>query len=154
MAPAGERGRIPKPPSPVYWAGASLKWWDFGRIACSAPPSPVYWAGASLKWSTWGSTGRTDTQPFPGLLGRGLIEVSASDPVEARNRFAFPGLLGRGLIEVCEARFRQGATHTPSPVYWAGASLKSELHVRSGDASEEPSPVYWAGASLKFVRGR
>ena len=37
---------------------------------------------------------------FPGLLGRGLIEVDSRDSTARGCSAAFPGLLGRGLIEV------------------------------------------------------
>ena len=39
----------------------------------------------------------------------------------------------------------------PSPVYWAGASLKRVLANLSPPWSLPPSPVYWAGASLKLL---
>ena len=37
---------------------------------------------------------------------------------------SFPGLLGRGLIEVTTASVFMAENLTLSPVYWAGASLK------------------------------
>ena len=122
------RGRTnPKPPglSPVYWAGASLKDWSRGAGRALRPLSPVYWAGASLKaeYAPPAELGN-DSVPFPGLLGRGLIEG-----------------LGTTRQRVCAGVL--------SPVYWAGASLKGEvLHV-SLRALQRLSPVYWAGASLK-----
>ena len=40
---------------------------------------------------------------FPGLLGRGLIEVFSFRWWPSSSMQAFPGLLGRGLIEVRKA---------------------------------------------------
>ena len=42
-----------------------------------------------------------------------------------------------------------GAQGRPSPVYWAGASLKRPDAAARPPALCAPSPVYWAGASLK-----
>ena len=61
--------------------------------------SPVYWAGASLKEDVRGGRAGHASEPFPGLLGRGLIE-------------------GAGR------RARPAPAPPLSPVYWAGASLK------------------------------
>ena len=72
--------------------------------------SPVYWAGASLK-------------------------CQHNTKHSYKGRISFPGLLGRGLIEVL--RLARDA-HDPvdlSPVYWAGASLKSL--VREGSSSAD-----------------
>ena len=41
------------------------------------------------------------------------------------------------------------APYAPSPVYWAGASLKPRTLYITGYRKGQPSPVYWAGASLK-----
>ena len=112
-------------PSPVYWAGASLKSGvDLVPVVDAVPPSPVYWAGASLKSSLY-DRGVSMNQAFPGLLGRGLIEVGRGGLRRRRGRRAFPGLLGRGLIEVRPvALLTPIHSALPSPVYWAGASLK------------------------------
>ena len=40
----------------------------------------------------------------------------------------FPGLLGRGLIEARQMVCEQLGDVGPSPVYWAGASLK-HVHI-------------------------
>ena len=115
-------------------------------------PSPVYWAGASLKRARGVVPGH-GRQAFPGLLGRGLIEAvmyhaspnntAKPSPVYWAGASlkpclilvpsslfpTFPGLLGRGLIEASagwRCRRRPAAT-LPSPVYWAGASLKRML---------------------------
>ena len=62
----------------------------------------------------------------------------------------FPGLLGRGLIEAPPDIGRHGLLVQLSPVYWAGASLKlGEPVVEDGRVVGHLSPVYWAGASLK-----
>ena len=42
-----------------------------------ATPSPVYWAGASLKRHAGEERRGTAAGAFPGLLGRGLIEASS-----------------------------------------------------------------------------
>ena len=39
-------------------------------------------------------------------------------------RYSFPGLLGRGLIEANLQTASEIVLLEPSPVYWAGASLK------------------------------
>ena len=65
---------------------------------------------------------------------------------------SFPGLLGRGLIEAVGGRDDPPYPEFPSPVYWAGASLKHACGAgRRQPRVRGPSPVYWAGASLKHL---
>ena len=85
---------------------------------------------------------------FPGLLGRGLIEARRGW-FGRRGRRRFPGLLGRGLIEAGLLKGDRLPTDCPSPVYWAGASLKRGARNGGDRRAGRPSPVYWAGASLK-----
>ena len=79
-------------------------------------------------------------QSFPGLLGRGLIEALAWWTSKTAERCSFPGLLGRGLIEARGGgSVRAAFALAPSPVYWAGASLKREsLRIPPGNIGDFP----------------
>ena len=103
------RSRLQDSLSPVYWAGASLKPLavEAREFALANGLSPVYWAGASLKLMEYGEVGNF-RGPFPGLLGRGLIEAETWPARPARSARPFPGLLGRGLIEATSTWTRTG----------------------------------------------
>ena len=97
-------GRPPYELSPVYWAGASLKLVPSVGAAREVYVrlSPVYWAGASLKQATarmGGGDARTELSP---VYWAGASLKRRQPPRFPVRPTPFPGLLGRGLIEAEE----------------------------------------------------
>ena len=126
---AASPGRVAPPvgePSPVYWAGASLKRRLPGVSEHDEEPSPVYWAGASLKRGSPRLRARGARLPSPVYWAGASLKRASSLPESGDlHGRTFPGLLGRGLIEASLDQLGAAdSASRPSPVYWAGASLK------------------------------
>ena len=101
-----------------------------------------------MKWSI-GISGRASACSFPGLLGRGLIEVSAWGVPKWKTSRSFPGLLGRGLIEVRRSSDDRARSHVPFPGLLGRGLIEVASTPQAPHIHVAPSPVYWAGASLK-----